>query len=43
MHWVVERGGVLKYDSDGFVATEVVGIPLRIEGVGDIAFISEKK
>ena len=43
VHWVVERNGVLKDDADGFVTAEVVCIPLWVEGVRDISFVSQKE
>ena len=32
---------VLDDESDGRVVAEVVGVPLRVEGVGDVALVGE--
>jgi hypothetical protein len=39
MHGMVEGNVVLENDADGTVAAEVIGIPLRVERVGDIPFV----
>jgi hypothetical protein len=43
MHGMVEGNGVLENDADGTVAAEVIGIPLRVERVGDIPFVGEEE
>lgn len=41
MHGVGGREGVLHDYADGGVGAEVVGVPLRVEGVGDVALVCE--
>lgn len=41
MHGVRGREGVFDDDADGGVGAEVVGVPLRVVGVGDVALVRE--
>lgn len=41
MHGVGGREFVLDDDADGGVVAEVVGVPLRVVGVGDVALVGE--
>lgn len=39
VHWVLEGDGILEDDTNRFIGSKVVGVPLRIERVGCVAFV----